>query len=263
MATDDLHPHRRFSALAGNYARYRPTYPPALLDLLDAEIGLSPAATIADVGAGTGIFTRLLLDYGCTVYAVEPNAEMRAAAEESLAAYPRFHSVAGAAANTTLPAASVDHVTAAQAFHWFDARAARREFLRILRPHGTVILVYNSWRGSEDPVTIAYDALLDRLALDRDAGPGKTRAGDEALAAFYGAGSFAQASLPNPHLYDWDAFRGRALSSSYAPLPGHPDHQPFLAALHALFDRYAEQGRLRFPYVTRLYWGRLLPPASG
>jgi SAM-dependent methyltransferase len=256
MPSPDLHPHRRFSARVGNYARYRPTYPPALLELLEAEIGLSPAATVADVGSGTGIFTRLLLDYGCTVYAVEPNAEMRAVAAESLGATPRFHSVTGDAASTTLPAQSVEHVTAAQAFHWFDAPAARREFLRILRPHGTVVLLYNSWRGSKDPVTIAYDALLDRLALDRDAGPGKVRAGGEALAAFYGAGTFRQASLPNPHWYDWTSFRGRALSSSYAPLPSHPDHEPFLDALRAVFDRYAEHGRLRFPYLTRLYWGR-------
>lgn len=256
MAPDDLHPHRRFSRRVDNYARYRPGYPPALLDILAAEIGLAPAAAIADVGSGTGIFTRLLLDYGCTVYAVEPNAEMRAAAEDLLGTHPRFHSIAGDAGKTTLPARSVDHVTAAQAFHWFDPVAARREFLRILHPEGAVVLVYNSWRGSEEPITVAYDALINRLGLDRDAGEGKARAGDEALAAFYGSGAFGLASLPNPHWYDWDAFRGRALSSSYAPLPGHPDHEPFLDELRTLFDRFAEQGRVRFPYVTRLYWGR-------
>lgn len=256
MNSDDLHPYRRFTGRACNYARYRPGYPPALLNVLEAEIGLSPSATIADIGSGTGIFSRLLLDYGCAVYAVEPNAEMRAAAVDSLGAHPRFHSIAAEAGDTTLPAASVDHLTAAQAFHWFNADTARREFLRILRPHGAVVLVYNSWRGSAEPVTAAYDGLINRLGVDRDAGEGKARAGDEALAAFYGSEGFSQMSLPNPHWYDWEALRGRALSSSYAPLPGHSDHEAFLDGLRTLFEQHAEQGHVCFPYVTRLYWGR-------
>jgi SAM-dependent methyltransferase len=255
--TGDWHPHRRFSRRADNYARFRPGYPPALLNILAREIGLTAATTLADVGSGTGLFTRLLLDYGCTVYAVEPNAEMRRAAEEALGAYPRFHSIAGDAGDTTLPAASVDHVTAAQAFHWFDPVAARREFLRILRPHGAVVLVYNSWRGTDDPFASAYEALASRFAVDRDTCGARPRANDEELAAFFGSAAMGQASLPNPHYYDWDALRGRVLSSSYAPLPGHPDHEPFLDALRALFDRHAIDGRVRFPYVTRLYWGRL------
>jgi len=256
MASDDLHPHRRFSRRAANYARYRPSYPEELLAILAAEIGLSPNAAIADVGSGTGIFTRLLLDYGCTVYAVEPNAEMRAAAEASLGGNARFHSVAGDAAGTTLPAASVDVVTAAQAFHWFDALAARQEFLRILRSAGAVVLVYNSWRHSHDPLAVAYDALVNRFDPEQETGEAAPRAGDETVAAFYGSGGFGQRAIPNPHWYNWDAFQGRALSSSYAPLADHPNHEPFLAALRAFFDAYAEQGRIRFPYITRLYWGR-------
>jgi SAM-dependent methyltransferase len=257
MESGDLHPHQRFSRRAANYACYRPSYPPAVLEILEAEIGLTPAATFADVGSGTGIFTGLLLDYGCTVYAVEPNAEMRAAAEESLGGYPGFYSVAGSAGETSLPAASVDHVAAAQAFHWFDPDAARREFDRILRPGGAVVLVYNSWREGHDPFVAAYDALVSRFDPERGTAEAAPRAGDDELVAFYGAASFGQTSLPNPHWYDWDAFRGRALSSSYVPLPGHPDHEAFLAALRAHFERFAGNGRVRFPYVTRLYWGRL------
>lgn len=257
MNGDELHPHRRFASRAENYARYRPGYPPALLAVLAAEIGLSPHQSVADVGSGTGIFSRLVLDYGCTVYAVEPNPEMRAAAEAAHSGYDRFHSVAGDAENTTLPAAAVDHVTAAQAFHWFDAAAARREFARILRPGGFVVLVYNSWRESDDPFTASYEALVCRFDPERGQSAATPAAAGSALDAFYGPGAYATVSLPNPHWYDWDAFRGRVLSSSYTPLPDHPDHATFLAALRRLFAAQQQDGRIRFPYVTNLYWGRL------
>jgi SAM-dependent methyltransferase len=256
MTADELHPHHRFSRRVDNYARYRPGYPPALLPLLETEIGLSPQASIADAGSGTGIFTRLLLDYGCTVYAVEPNAAMRAAAETALADYDRFHSVAGDASHTGLPAASVDHVTAAQAFHWFDARAARREFARILRPGGFVVLVYNSWRETDDPFAAAYEALVRRFDPERGQSAATPDATEHGLTALY-PGGYGQAELPNPHWYGWETFRGRVLSSSYTPLPEHPDHPAFLQALHELFAAHEQQGRILFPYLTQLYWGRL------
>jgi ubiquinone/menaquinone biosynthesis C-methylase UbiE len=256
MQSDETHPHRRFSRRVEDYARYRPAYPPALLSILEAEIGLTPGATIADIGAGTGIFTRLLLDSGCTVYAVEPNAEMRATAAATLAPYALFHSVDGTAGDTTLPDASIDYVTAAQAFHWFDAGGARREFRRILRPGGFVVLVYNSWRDTEDAFAAAYDALVSRFDPEhgqRAATPGATERG---LVALYGE-QYVQAQLPNPYWDGWPTFRGRVLSSSYTPLPDHPDHDTFLVALRQLFDAHEQDGRVRFPYVTRLYWGRL------
>jgi SAM-dependent methyltransferase len=257
MQPDGNHPHRRFSRRVEDYARYRPAYPAALLTVLEAEIGLNPAATIADVGAGTGIFTRLLLDYGTTVYAVEPNGEMRAAAAATLAAYTHFHSVDGTASNTTLPGASVDHVTAAQAFHWFDAGGAHREFRRILRSGGFVVLVYNSWRDADDPFTADYDALVRRYDPERGQRTATPNAMEEGLAALYGAGGYGQVALPNPYSYDWPTFRGRVLSSSYTPLPDHRDHDTFLVALRQLFDAHEQDDRVRFPYVTRLYWGRL------
>jgi ubiquinone/menaquinone biosynthesis C-methylase UbiE len=126
----------RFSDRVENYVRYRPGYPPQVLDVLRAETGLAPEHVIADVGSGTGISARLFLDAGHAVHAVEPNAEMRAAAEAMLGGGARFHSVAGSAEATTLPDASVDYVVAAQAFHWFDPAAVRPEWKRILRPGG-------------------------------------------------------------------------------------------------------------------------------
>src|SRR5271154_5572153 len=128
MAVQDA--TQRFSSRVDNYVRYRPGYPPAVLELLKEECGLTAESVIADVASGTGIFTRLLLENGNRVFGVEPNAEMRRAGEEYLAAFPRFTSVAGTAEATTLPDHSVDIVTAAQAAHWFDRAKARREFVR-------------------------------------------------------------------------------------------------------------------------------------
>ncbi len=124
MQTD---PTTRFTERVDNYQRFRPSYPPAILAHLERECGLSPQARIADIGCGTGLLARLFLDYGCEVFGVEPNAKMRAAAEEMLGAQPRFHSVEGRAEATTLAPHNVDFVTAGQAFHWFDAAGARRD----------------------------------------------------------------------------------------------------------------------------------------
>ena len=133
----------RFSDRVENYVRYRPGYPPEILPVLSAECGLTRDHVIADIASGTGIWTRTLLENGNPVYAVEPNVDMRQAGDRLLADFPRFTSVAGSAEATTLPDASVDFVTAAQAAHWFDRPRTRREFLRILKPQGWLVLLWN------------------------------------------------------------------------------------------------------------------------
>ena len=120
-------PTRRFSNRVDDYVRYRPHYPPGVLDRLREGIALTPRTVIADVGSGTGISTELFLQNGNTVFAIEPNPEMRAAAERLLGGRPNFHSVRGTAEATTLPDGSVDCVVAAQAFHWFDPEKTRVE----------------------------------------------------------------------------------------------------------------------------------------
>src|SRR5262249_16727126 len=125
-------PTSRFSDRVANYVAYRPGYPDALVDALRREVGLSATSTVADSGSGTGISTELPLRIGCVVYAVEPNATMRQAAEARFSTDKRFHSVAARAESTTLENASVDAITAGQAFHWFDRENTRHEFARIL-----------------------------------------------------------------------------------------------------------------------------------
>ena len=110
-------PTQRFTGRVGNYARYRPSYPRAILNLLETECGLTSASVVADVGSGTSILSELFLENGNRVFGVEPNYEMRKAGERRLERYPRFMSVAATAEATTLDDACVDFVTAGQAFH--------------------------------------------------------------------------------------------------------------------------------------------------
>jgi ubiquinone/menaquinone biosynthesis C-methylase UbiE len=256
-------PTRRFSDRVANYVRYRPGYPEALLATLVSEAGLGPesgsGSAVADVGSGTGISTELLLRAGGEVYAVEPNAEMRAAAEARLGGEPRFHSVAGTAEATTLPSASVDLVAAGQAFHWFDVERTRAELARILRdtPAGRaqVALFWNSRRTDASPFLRAYEELLQRFGTDY-AEVDHTKIGADTLERFFGE-RYEKLVFLSHQDFDSEGLQGRLLSSSYAPGPGHPHHEPMLAALRRIFDQNQEEGRVRFVYDTKLYLGRL------
>ncbi len=247
-------PTRRFSDRVNDYVRYRPGYPAGVLDALRAGVGLTPAAVIADIGAGTGISTELLLRNGNPVFAVEPNAEMRAAAEQLLGGRPGFHSVAGTAEATTLPAASVDGIVAAQAFHWFDVAKARAEFRRILRPGGWVALLWNT-RRKDTPFARAYEAVLTTYGTDY-ALVNHERIDEAALAGFFAPG-FERRSLPNAQVFNFESLRGRLLSSSYAPAAGHPQHAPMLVALERIFRGHQQGGNVRMEYLTQVYFGRV------
>src|SRR5262245_64642768 len=151
---------QRFSSLVENYIKYRPGYPNEVIETLRSECGLTSGSIIADVGSGTGILTEMFLRIGNTVYGIEPNREMREAAERLLKDYPRFRSVASRAEETTLDDASVDFITAGQAFHWFDREKTREEFARILRPRGWVALIWNERVTTAERFFIAFAQML-------------------------------------------------------------------------------------------------------
>lgn len=255
MLTDfSLDPTRRFSNRVNYYIRYRPHYPAAILDFLKAELSLSPQAVFADIGSGTGILAEMFLRNGNPVFGVEPNPEMRAAAEALLNAYPQFYSVNGRAEATTLAESSIDMITAGQAFHWFQVDQARQEFRRILKPAGQVVLVWNSRKPDASPFMQAYEQLLRDYAGEYE--EVTCHNVDEAvLADFFG--SYARRDFPNYQEFDHEGLTGRLLSSSYAPLPGHPHHEPMLAELRRIFEVYQSAGRVRFEYETEVYYGWL------
>lgn len=246
----------RFSDRVADYVRYRPDYPAALLAWLQAELGVTPAWRVADIGAGTGISAKMFLDAGYAVTAVEPNAAMRNAMLDWLGGNPRFRALDGRADATGLPDGSVDLVTAAQAFHWFDPVAARTEFRRILRPHGLAAIWWNSRRLTGTEFLDGYEALLQRYGTDY-ASVAERYADDASMCAWFGAGLRGSARFEHSQQLDFDGLRGRLLSSSYAPRAGHPQHQPMLDALRQLFDRCQHDGRVSFDYDTRIFAGEL------
>ncbi len=240
----------RFTSRVAAYARYRPSYPPAILEHLSRECGLTPQSVIADIGCGTGLLAQLFLQFGRAVFGVEPNAEMRATCARLLSGESRLHLIDGRAENTTLPDRSIDFVTAGQAFHWFDAEGARREFRRILRPGGWVVLAWNE-RVLTPGFMQEHEALINSYA------PEKPHPALRDFDNFFGASGWKLTVFPNPQSLAWEGLRGRLASSSHSPLPGSPEYGPMIEVLRRLFDKYAQNGQVVMEYETRMYYGTL------
>jgi len=253
--TAETEPTRRFTNRVANYIAYRPKYPAAIIDFMRDELGLTPSSVVADVGSGTGILTEMLLRGGNMVYAIEPNAAMRAAAENLLREFPKLSSVNAAAEATSLADSCVDFVTAGQAFHWFDAVAARREFKRILKPGGTVALIWNIRRLEATPFLRDYEHLLREYGTDYSQ-VNCEQLPEDHIARFF-AGAFGSASFDNHQIMDYESLRGRLLSSSYVPLEGHPKYELMLTALRRIFDLHGWDGQVTIEHDTKIYYGHL------
>jgi SAM-dependent methyltransferase len=245
----------RFSDRVEDYVRYRPGYSPEVLDLLRAECELQPSHIVADIASGTGMFTRLLLENGNSVFAVEPNTEMREMGLRLLESYNRLVSVAGTAEETTLGSASVDFVTSAQAAHWFDLPRARAEFARILRPEGWCVLIWNERRTETTPFLLDYEQLLLTYGTDyKEVRHERTTA---IIHEFFAPALADERVFDLRQQFDFEGVAGRLLSSSYAPLEGHPSHAPMMQELQRIFRAHASDGKVEFEYNTRVYYGHL------
>jgi len=253
----NMQPTSRFSVRVPYYHQFRPRYPKAVIETL-AGYSLTPDSIVADIGAGTGISSELFLDYGCTVYAVEPNAEMRAACAHYYGERPRFHAIDGKAEATTLADHSIEWVTAGQAFHWFDHAGAKAEFRRILRSGGHIALFWNDRTENVSAFVSEYNAIMREFDIEQGGTPRAQNliAEEDQLMEFFAPNGYDRIELANPIDYDFDALKGRAISSSYAPLPGHARHGEMIAALRGVFDRHQSGGHVRMDYVTQVYVGK-------
>lgn len=243
----------RFSSRAGNYAKYRPGYPPGVLDILKSDCGLTGESIVADVGSGTGILAELLLKNGNRVFGIEPNQAMRHVAEEMLKSYKQFVSLEGSAEATTLPDESVDFVIAAQAFHWFDHEKTKLEFRRILRSNGWAVLLWNDRRLDSTPFLRAYEELLIRYGTDYQEVRHENVAGK--LAEFFAPDTFKLVNLDNFQHFDLVALQGRVGSASYTPEPGDPSYDAMSSELQGIFHAHTKDGIVTFEYDTRVYYG--------
>ena len=245
----------RFSDRVENYVRHRPGYPAEVLRTLKVEGGLAPSHVVAEIASGTGIWTRILLENGNRVFGVEPNAEMRAAGDRLLEAFPKFASVAGTAEATTLADHSVDFITAAQGAHWFDRGSARREFVRILKPGGWLVLLWNERITDSTKFLRDYEQML--LTYGTDYAEVRHEQTTAVVNEFFDPAPFQERVFEMRQEFDYAGLEGRLLSSSYAPGPEHPQHAAMLRELRRIFEACSVDGRVGFEYKTRLYFGRL------
>lgn len=246
----------RFSNRVSYYVKYRPSYPVEIVEFVGQQLGLSPNSVIADIGSGTGILSELFLKNGNPVYGIEPNPEMRQAAESLLEQYPNFTSINGSAEITTLENHSIDFIVAGQAFHWFDRVKSRQEFQRILKPGAWVILIWNDRQTETTAFLQGFEAFLREYSTDYEQVNHKN-VDEDALKQFYDSHHYQDKIFPNQQVFDYQGLVGRVLSSSYIPLDNDSRYQQMLNALSSLFMAHQDNNQVSFIYDTRLFYGQL------
>lgn len=242
----------RFSDRVSNYVLYRPGYPSEILSLLENEIEFDSQKDIADIGSGTGLLSKLFLSNDNLVYGVEPNDDMREAGEELLQNFINFVSIKGTAENTTLADESVDVIVSGQAFHWFDNAKSKNEFLRILKNNGYVVLLWNVRIKEMSPFMESYEELLLKYGTDYEIVRHENII-DKDFNKLFGAKNYKFASFENFQIFDFTGLKGRLLSSSFVPL----NDKNMIRDLKKLFDKHNENGKIKFEYETRVYYGKL------
>ncbi|MBH5317110.1 class I SAM-dependent methyltransferase [Paenibacillus sp. GSMTC-2017] len=246
----------RFSNRVDDYVKFRPTYPKEAINFLYDEVGFNADSVIADLGSGTGIFSKLLLDRGSEVIGIEPNKAMGEAAITFLNGEERYRHISGAAEETGIPSHSVDFIVSAQAYHWFDREAAKLEFQRILKPGGKVVLIWNVRKEIGSPFLEQYENLIRTFGTDYEQVAHKSAALDS-LRPYFAKDSLKCEQFCYEQLLDERGLRGRLLSASYIPAVGHPNYEPMIAELSNIFEKSQKGGVVVLDYVTELYWGEV------
>lgn len=246
----------KFTGKSKVYDLYRPSYPSELLDCLIKESSLLSTSRIADIGSGTGILTKQLLEKGFTVLGVEPNSEMRHIAEQKLKSYSLFISVAANAESTMIDANSIDLITVAQAFHWFDIPQFKKECRIILNDKGKIALISNS-RDLTDPLIQENEQICARYCPNFKGYSQGIEETPEIYSQFFKNGEYEIKVFKNDQLYNLQHYIGRNLSSSFAPKEGDATYELFIEALTAQFHQYAIDGVLVFPLLTKCYIGKV------
>lgn len=210
---------------------------------------------IADIGSGTGISSEIFLENGNTVYAIEPNKEMREAAEELHKKDKTFISINATAEKTSLKENSIDLIIVGQAFHWFDKLHSKKEFQRIINSNGHLVLMWND-RKLESHFQQAYERMLREFVPDYE--EVNYRNVDEiTIESFFLPHSYSLQTFPHSQYFDFDGLKGRLLSSSYAPLKHENSYKPMMNRLEKIFKEFSVNSHVEFEYCCNLYYGKI------
>ena len=250
----EYHPTERFSSRVAHYIKYRPGYPIILLQELQNHGFLTDASVVGDIGSGTGKFSEVLLDRGLEVYAVEPNTEMRKAAESLFHGRAKYHSVDGTGEHTGLPDHRLDLVVIAQAFHWFEYEASIHEFKRILKPNGTLVFVWNDRHTTSPAFSLGYHEILLKYCPDYGSSPHR-HIDEQKLARAILPDHFHHFECSYAQTLTYAGLEGRMFSSSYTPQSKDAQAAPLRRELRRLFEAYQGNGTIQFEYTTRMYFG--------
>ncbi|MDE6642110.1 MAG: class I SAM-dependent methyltransferase [Acetatifactor sp.] len=246
---------QNFSGLANDYTIGRPAYSNTLIESLYSQYGFSEESVIADIGSGTGKLAKQLLDRGSFVYCIEPNDDMRKIAIEELGEYKRFRAVDGTAAETKLDEKSVDYITTAQAFHWFDISSFKEECKRVLRNNGSVFLIWNMRDMSSEINQCSFE-IYSGYCSDFKGFGGGIQKDDIRIKQFF-EDKYEYIEFDNPLFYDKNKFISRSLSGSYSLKNGDENYSEYLDALSDLFEKYSKDNVLTIANKTVAYIGRV------
>lgn len=244
---------KKFDGIANEYTKSRPSYAAEFIECLFGKYGFSASSVVADIGSGTGKFAKQLLDKGCNVICVEPNTDMRLVAEKELCGYSNFKSVSGSAENTNLPDNSVDFITTAQAFHWFDTKNFKEECSRIIKPNGKAFLIWNT-RDTDALINQKLHRVYSKYCPDFKGFSGGTKPHDDRIKYFFD-NNYEYITFDNPLYFDREKFINRSLSGSYSLKEGDSNFDLYIEEIENIFDEFETDGIVKIENLTVAYVG--------
>jgi ubiquinone/menaquinone biosynthesis C-methylase UbiE len=245
----------RFTGRVEDYEKYRTRYPSAVIDMVVENCGLRREHLVADVGAGTGMLAELFLQHGNAVVAVEPNDDMRSVCEKLATAWPGLTVKNGTAEATGLEDASVDFIAVGRAFHWFDMEQTKREFQRILRPEGWIVLASNGRVRDDSPVSQTYERMLREHGTDYAANRERYEIASKVDKCFEG-GELFRKEIAGEQRLTLDELIGQTQSLSVTPEVGHPKYDGMQRGLKVFFAQWEKGGLVTMQTVCRVACGR-------
>lgn len=257
LESEAVHSAERFTPCVEYYDKFRPNYPPEIVKFIAEAAGIGPGDPVADVGAGTGIFTQKLLDAGFEVYAVEPNQAMRAASVLRFQNGESVFSIDGSAENTNLENGQVKLVTCAQSFHWFDPIIAKKEFSRICQSGSRAALIWNKRKTDGSRFSREYEKLLNDFCPEYKKTGAFDVERDMGITNFFSDEGFEHKTFYNDQQLDFEGLKGRLLSSSYCIRPGHPKFDEMINRLRGIFERRNFNGIIKVKYNTHVFIGKM------